>query len=128
MFLATTLKIKLQYDFDTLSDSQEMLQHLKTALYFAIKRSTKNSGLLANLCLCLALEAVQEQWPNMIERIVKEFSYSLEGVAAAFTVLKVLRVAQCFHVGHRTGISQQGHRDRRAPAKRSLPQARGREH
>jgi len=49
-------------------------------------QSTK--GVLSNICLCIAYLAIQSQWQNFIEEIMKTYSDSLEAVTTAFIILK----------------------------------------
>ncbi len=84
----TTLKVKLQYDFETLADLKDAFFQLKSVLYDMTRKFQASKGILSNICLCISYLAIQAQWPNFIEEIMKTFSDSLESVATAFRILK----------------------------------------
>lgn len=90
MFVISTLKTKLQYDFETLIDRPELLNMLKTSLFAGAKKYTAIAGMARNICTCIAYEAIHGYWANFIEEIAHFFSDSLEGIAIALTILKVV--------------------------------------
>ena len=82
--------MKLQYDFETLKPSNLLIDTLKKSLNEISKRSIIRKGIGSNSSLCIAYLAIQYQWPNFIEEIIKEYSDSLENVTISFKILKNL--------------------------------------
>jgi len=88
LFVLETLKMKLNFDFESIKTSAHFVSNLKSTLYELAKRFVSSKSTLKLSALCISSLVIQSQHYNFIEEIIHIFSDSYENVATSFKILQ----------------------------------------